>query len=121
MSFFLAATAAEKLKDVPVSFWINSGLVIAGFVIAVILLQRVAHMNKLVLALIVFVTLALVGFTWVYNRNEPAFLTPVVDAIAPFFPSKGAYQVAPQADPKKPGGQKTPPAKAPAGGTPQKK
>ena len=65
----LAATALEKVKDVPTMFWIKAVAVIVGFVIAVIVFQKVVHMNKLVLALIIFVVGGVVGFRWVYARD----------------------------------------------------
>jgi len=42
---------------------------------------------------VVFVFLGLIFFNWVYHRTEPKFLSPVVDRIAPFFPTAGAYEV----------------------------
>jgi uncharacterized membrane protein YGL010W len=57
-------------------------------------------MNKVVLAVIVFVVVVIMGFSWVYERNEPAFLTPLVEKIAPFFPSKGSYGNQQKAGPK---------------------
>jgi hypothetical protein len=32
-----------------------------------------------------------VGFQWIYERNEPKWATPVVEKLANFFPSKGQY------------------------------
>ena len=72
---------------------------IAG-VVGVIVLRKIARMNKVVLAVIVFVVVVIMGFSWVYERNEPAFLTPLVEKIAPFFPSKGAYGNQQQGGPK---------------------
>jgi hypothetical protein len=37
------------------------------------------------------VVVSILFFSWVYNRNEPKWLTPVVEKIAPFFPTAGAY------------------------------
>ncbi len=51
--------------------------------------------------MIVFVVCTVVFFSWVYNRNEPPFMTPLVQRIAPFFPSAGSYQ-SKQATPPKP-------------------
>jgi hypothetical protein len=34
----------------------------------------------------------LIFFNWIYHRNEPKFLTPLVNRIAPFFPAAGAYE-----------------------------
>ena len=47
---------------------------------------------KIIAAVIVFVVCTVVFFSWVYNRNEPPFMTPLVQRIAPFFPSAGSYQ-----------------------------
>jgi hypothetical protein len=89
-----ALTTIEKLKQVPRSFWIIALLVILGLVAAVIILRKMMHMNKIVAGIILAVVLVLVGFNWIYERNEPKFLTPIVDAIAPFFPAKGSYGAA---------------------------
>jgi uncharacterized protein YacL len=86
-----AETTIDKLKRVPPEFWWKVGLVVLGLIVAVIILQKVAHMNKIVLAIIIFVVVTVVGFNWIYERNEPKFLTPLVDKIAPFLPSKGSY------------------------------
>jgi amino acid transporter len=83
----LAASALDTLQQLPPKVWMKIGIGIAVFIIGFILIQRVAKMNKVVLAVIVFVVGTIVFFSWVYNRNEPKFLTPIVDRIAPFFPS----------------------------------
>ncbi|MGC4072062.1 MAG: hypothetical protein QM760_06010 [Nibricoccus sp.] len=108
----LAATTLEKVKTVPPMFWVKAVAVIAAFIVAVILIQKVFHMNKLVLALIIFVVSGIVGFTWVYERNEPAFMTPVIEAIAGsgFFPTKGGGELRSlNEDGSKKGTKKTPP------------
>ena len=84
----LAATTLEKLKAVPTKFWINLGLGLAVVLGTVIIFRYAAKMNKLVLGLIVFLFVAVVGMQWVYERNEPKFMTPYINKIAPFFPSK---------------------------------
>ena len=48
-------------------------------------------MNKVIAGVLILVVGAVVFFSWVYNRNEPKFLTPIVRSVAPFFPSAGAY------------------------------
>jgi hypothetical protein len=94
------ATAMEKLKAVPPAFWLKLAIGIAIFVGAIIVLRKVAAMNKVVLGVVVFVVIVIVGFNWVYERTEPAFLTPLVNKIAPFFPSKGSYGGKQQTGPK---------------------
>lgn len=88
----LAVTALEKIKTLPPDVWLKIGAAVLIFIVAILLFQRVMKMNKIIGGIIVFVVVTVVFFSWVYNRNEPKFLTPVVDKIAPFFPSAGAYE-----------------------------
>ena len=90
----------EKLKEVPPSFWLKLLLGIAIFVGVFIVLRKVAAMNKVVLAVIVFIVVIVGGVNWIYERNEPAMLTPFINKIAPFFPSKGSYGGKQQGGPK---------------------
>jgi MFS superfamily sulfate permease-like transporter len=97
----LAVTAVDKLKTLPPEIWMKIAIAIGAFVLAIFLFRRVMKMNKIIAAVIVFVVFTVVFFSWVYNRNEPPFMTPIVQRIAPFFPSAGSYQ-AKQATPPKP-------------------
>lgn len=85
----------DKLKHVPEKFWLFVGGGALAIVLLVTFLRKVAHMNKIFVAIIVALVFALVGFNWVYQRNEPKFLTPVIDKIAPWFPSNASAQVLP--------------------------
>ena len=87
----LAVTALEQLQTLPKDVWLKIIIAIGGFVIAILVFRRVMKMNKIIASIIVFVVSTVVFFSWVYNRNEPKFLTPLVDRIAPFFPSAGSY------------------------------
>jgi len=89
-----AVTTIEKLKQIPKHFWINAAIVILGLVAVVIIFRKIKEMNKIVLGLLIAIIVVLVGFNWVYNRNEPKFLTPFVDMVAPFLPTKGSYGAA---------------------------
>jgi hypothetical protein len=91
MLFIAAATALDKLKQIPPQFWWKLGLAVLALVVLVFVLRKVAGMNKIVLAIVTLVIVSIVGFNWIYERNEPAFLTPIVDRIAGFFPAKGSY------------------------------
>jgi MFS superfamily sulfate permease-like transporter len=96
----LAVTAFEKLKTLKPDVWLKIGIGVGGFVLAILLWRRIMKMNKIVAGVIVFVVCTVVFFSWVYNRNEPRFLTPIVNKIAPFFPSAGAYDAKQQSTPK---------------------
>jgi len=96
-----AVTAIEKMKTLPPAVWLKIGIAIAALVIAVFVLRKILRMNKVIAGVIVFVVCTVVFFSWVYNRNEPKFLTPLINRIAPFFPSAGSYN-AKQQTPAKP-------------------
>lgn len=96
----LAVTALEKIGKIPPMYWLKASLGIVGFVAIIIALRKIAGMNKVVLAVIVFVVMVVMGISWIYERNEPAFMTPFVNKIAPFFPSKGNYGGKQQGGPK---------------------
>jgi hypothetical protein len=87
----LAVTAIEKLQTLRPEVWLKIALAVAVFVAAIFLFRRIMRMNKIIAGVIVFVGGTVVFFSWVYNRNEPRFMTPIVEKIAPFFPSAGAY------------------------------
>jgi len=95
-----AVTALEKLKTLPPDVWLKIGVVVVGFIIAILVFRRVMKMNKIIAGVICFVVVTVVFFSWVYNRNEPKFLTPLVERVAPFFPSAGAYNAKQQTAPK---------------------
>lgn len=87
----LAVTALEKLQTLKPEVWLKIGLAVAAFVAVIFIFRRIMKMNKIVGGVIVLVAMSVFFFSWVYNRNEPKFLTPIVEKIAPFFPSAGAY------------------------------
>ena len=96
----LAVTAVEKMQTLKPEVWLKIGIAIAAFVIVILLFRRIMKMNKIIAGVIVFVVVTVVFFSWVYNRNEPRFLTPIVEKIAPFFPTAGAYNSKQQTAPK---------------------
>ena len=91
--FFAAAPASQSVMDrfreVPVEFWTKLGLGVAGLVLAVFLLRRLANMSKIIVGVVAALVLTFVGFTWIYERNEPEWATPFVQSLAGFFPTKG--------------------------------
>ena len=84
-------TALEKLKEIPPAFWWKIGLAVLVVVVAVVALRKLAGANKIVLAIVVLLVGSIVGFNWIYERNEPAWATPFVEKVAQFFPAKDSY------------------------------
>ena len=70
----------------------DSGRLSRTVVVVAVVVRYAAQMNKLVLSLIVFLLFSVVSFQWVYERNEPRFMTPYVEQVAPFFPGKIEYR-----------------------------
>jgi amino acid transporter len=99
MTFF-AVTAWEKMKSLPPSVWLKVGIAVAAFVVAVFIFRRVMKMNKIIAGVAIFVVTSVVFLSWVYNRNEPKFMTPLVERVAPFFPSANSYASKQQSAPK---------------------
>ena len=89
MLLLIAATTLEKIQAVPPKVWFNIGMAILIFIAVIIVLRKAAEMNKVVLSAIILVIISSVGFNWIYARNEPAFMTPIIEPIAKFFPSVG--------------------------------
>lgn len=52
------------------------------------LFKTISKLPKLAMYPILFASSAILFMTWVYNRNEPAFLTPFVDALSNWLPTK---------------------------------
>jgi hypothetical protein len=84
-------TALDKLKEIPTEFWIKMGIAVLIVIAVVIALRKLAGVNKIVLAVVILLVMSIIGFNWIYDRNEPAWATPVVEKIAKFFPEKGSY------------------------------
>jgi uncharacterized membrane protein YkvI len=92
--FVVLAAAAnsatqDRLKAIPMEFWWKMGLAVLAIVVAVLVLRKVAKMNKVVLGVVVFIVVTVVGFNWIYERNEPDWASPAVNWLAGFFPTKG--------------------------------
>lgn len=95
----LAATTLEQLQQVPSHTWWLVALSIVGFIVVVVLIRFAAQMSKLLLAGMALFLVFLLCTQWVYERDEPAWATPVVDQLAQFLPSKGKPKPPPSAQP----------------------
>ena len=95
-----AVTALEKMQTLKPEVWLKIGMAVAIFVAAIFLFRRIMRMNKIIAGIIIAVGSTVVFFSWVYNRNEPKFMTPIIQKIAPFFPSANAYDNKQASQPK---------------------
>jgi len=100
MLLLAATSATEKMRSLPADVWLKIGIGIGVLLICIFVFRHVMKMNKIIASIIALVVFSVVFFSWVYNRNEPKFLTPIVEKIAPFFPSAGSYSAKQQTAPK---------------------
>lgn len=107
-------TPLQKLQSISGQFWLKVFLGILAFALFIYLFKKIMGMNKIILVIICGVIFGVVGVNWIYNRNEPAFMTPIIEPIANsgFLPTKGAYEVKQQQETDKPGLKKNAPAPA---------
>jgi len=96
----LAQSAVDTMKTLPPGVWLKIGIAVLAIIVAVIIFRQIMKVNKIIGSIILLVVGSIFFFSWVYNRNEPKFLTPFVDRIAPFFPTAGAYNAKQQTTPK---------------------
>jgi len=87
MLVFAAVDIWDKLKNVPLTNWLYLGGGIVVLCAGVFVFKRAVKMNRIIFVILSTMIVVVVLMNWVYNRTEPAFLTPVIDKIAPFFPS----------------------------------
>lgn len=76
------------LQNLPPDFWFKTTIFAVFVAVAVLAVRIYQRSNKLLLTIVIFVVMAVVFFNWVYNRTEPKWLTPAVDKLAHFFPTK---------------------------------
>ncbi len=84
---YFAISAIEKIRHLPKKNLVNLGLAALLVLVVIVLFKVAARMNKFVLGIIILVTLMVLMLTWVHERNEPKFLSPIIDAIAPYVPN----------------------------------
>jgi apolipoprotein N-acyltransferase len=89
--FLATDTTLQKIENVPHSFWLKLAAGVLALIIVVILLRKLMHFNKFLLGGAFFIGFGILWFNWIYYRTEPKFLTPLINRIAPFFPTAGAY------------------------------
>jgi hypothetical protein len=52
-----------------------------------VVFKRIIQLSQIVFVVALLVVAGVICVKWVRDRNEPAFMTPVVEFVASFFPS----------------------------------
>ncbi len=88
----LPPSAFERVRQIPLGFWVRLGVIVLAIVAVVLVWRKVAAMNKVVLSVIVGIAITTLGFNWIYERNEPTWATPAVRWLGGFLPTKGVIE-----------------------------
>ncbi len=89
----LAAMAAQssvedQLRRVPKEAWINLAIGVVAIIVLVRLWRGLRQNNEYAPSIAATFTAGVLFLTMVYYRNEPKFLTPLVEPLTSFFPTK---------------------------------
>ena len=75
-------------SGIPQSDWLRFAILLLVLLAVLQAVRLVSRVNRSVLVFVFVIgTVGLIS-NWVRNRNEPSFLTPVVEVVAPWFPAK---------------------------------
>ncbi len=88
----LQSTAWDPLKGVSRQTWINLVICVVAIVVILRIWKALKGINEFVPYIVAVLAAGLIFFYWIYDRSEPRFLTPLVNQLAPFFPSKSIQQ-----------------------------
>ncbi|OAM89465.1 hypothetical protein OH491_19980 [Termitidicoccus mucosus] len=84
MSLLILANV-ENLAGRPVEFWVKALFIIVGLFVLFWILEKLFKTSRLILSIALLVVIVMIGYNWIQHRNEPAFMTPVIDILAPVF------------------------------------
>ncbi|MCB1106307.1 MAG: hypothetical protein H7A44_04600 [Opitutaceae bacterium] len=87
----LIFAAFEKLRQIPLQFWINLGLCALALIMVIRFWRALREINSFMPWLATMIAAAMILSYWTYNRNEPRFLTPFVDKLTLVLPTKAKH------------------------------
>ena len=78
----------DRLRVIPSQVWLNLGICLVAVIVLVRLWRGLKQMNDFMPYFAAAFASFMILFFWVYNRTEPRFLTPVVEKLTYFLPTK---------------------------------
>lgn len=91
-ALLLIFAALDKLRQIPLQFWINLGLCALALIIVVRFWRALREINSFMPWLATMIAGVMILSYWTYNRNEPRFLTPLVDKLTLVLPTKAKHE-----------------------------
>jgi di/tricarboxylate transporter len=84
----------EKLQTVPTATWVSLGITILVLFVLVRMWKALREINEFVPWIVLILVGGSVILYWTYERTEPKLLSPVMDFLAQYLPSKIQYKEA---------------------------
>ncbi|MBM3851988.1 MAG: hypothetical protein FJ399_02395 [Verrucomicrobia bacterium] len=83
----------DQVRSISKQTWINLAICVLAVVVIGRVWRGLKKINDFVPYIVAVLAAFLIFFYWVYERCEPRFLTPLVEKLAPFFPSKSTQEL----------------------------
>ena len=80
-----AGQALRNYLEMPADVWVKILIAAVVLLLVLVVLKKLAHIGQFIVVCVVFVAVAVIGYKWVRYRDEPEFMTPIVDFAASFF------------------------------------
>jgi TctA family transporter len=85
-------TVWEKIQSVPHEQWINLAIIVGIIAVILYIIACYRRSDNKLWFLIIFSAIGFISFiNMIYMRNEPKFLTPIVERISLFLPTQDSY------------------------------
>ena len=90
-SFTLLAaqpSVGDRVRVIPGQVWLNLGICVVALIVLVRVWRGLKQFNEFAPHFATAFACFMILFFWVYHRSEPRFLTPVVEKLTYFFPTR---------------------------------
>lgn len=87
-----ASSTWENVRRIPSQTWINLGICVLAVVLVVRMWRALRRFNDFAPWIATTLFASMILCYWVYERTEPRFLTPVVERLTFFLPTKSKHQ-----------------------------
>jgi len=77
----------DNLWFMPADFWLKIFAVIIVLFILSVVFKRIIQLSQVVFVVALLAVAGVILVKWVRDRDEPPFMTPVVNFVATFFPA----------------------------------
>jgi hypothetical protein len=87
-----ASSTWENFRRIPTQTWLNLGICVLAVMLVVRMWRALKKFNDYAPWFAVGLCATTIMSYWTYERTEPRFLTPVVDRLTVFLPTKAKHQ-----------------------------